>query len=235
MTGSRLEKQPQMTGPTENDTSATVNDTSKRAPPANLDRVPARAGYDRWAKIYDAYDNPLVALETPVVRHLLGDVSGLEIADVGCGTGRHTVPLAQNGARVTGIDFSEGMLAQARTKVVGLPVELIRHDLATELPLRRAAFDRVISCLVIEHIHDLDTIFLEMARICRPGGFVVVSDLHPDMVRDSPTPIRAGNNSKRAFITRSMTIAALPIDHPFRQQAPTLSPSSQAPPGSLAA
>jgi malonyl-CoA O-methyltransferase len=88
------------------------------------------------------------------------------------------------GAHVTGIDFSEGMLAQARNKVEGLPVDLILHNLAERLPLPEDSFDRVISCLVLEHIHDLDAIFSEMARICKPSGFVVVTDLHPDMVRN---------------------------------------------------
>jgi ubiquinone/menaquinone biosynthesis C-methylase UbiE len=152
-------------------------------PPRDVDRLPTKAGYDRWAEIYDGYDNPLVALEAPVVRELVGDVSGLRIADIGCGTGRHTVPLAMDAAQVTGVDFSEGMLARARAKVQGLPVDLIRHDLTRRLPLPSTSFDRVLSCLVLEHIHDLDAVFSEMARICKPGGFVVVTDLHPDMVR----------------------------------------------------
>ena len=45
--------------------------------PRDADRLPTRVGYDRWAEIYDGYDNPLVAVETPVVRRLLGSVSGL--------------------------------------------------------------------------------------------------------------------------------------------------------------
>ena len=57
-----------------------------------------RSGYDRWAVIYDREANPLIALEEPVVREALGDVAGLSVLDLGCGTGRHSVWLAGRGA-----------------------------------------------------------------------------------------------------------------------------------------
>ena len=53
-----------------------------------------RRGYDRWASIYDREANPLIGLEQPVVREALGDVAGLSLLDLGCGTGRHAVWLA---------------------------------------------------------------------------------------------------------------------------------------------
>ena len=65
-------------------------------------------GYDRWAEIYDAEQNPLISLEEPEVDRLLGDVAGLDIVDVGCGTGRHALRLAARGANVVGVDFSDG-------------------------------------------------------------------------------------------------------------------------------
>ena len=73
-----------------------------------------RAGYDRWAAVYDHEANPLIGLEEPVVREALGDVRGLAALDLGCGTGRHALWLAAHGATVTAVDFSEGMLAAAR-------------------------------------------------------------------------------------------------------------------------
>ena len=42
-------------------------------------------------------------------------------------------------------------------------------------------FDRVLCCLVLEHISDLDPVVAEMGRICRPGGFIVIFELHPAM------------------------------------------------------
>src|SRR5690242_16204150 len=82
----------------------------------SVEILSTKDGYDRWAAVYDDDGNPLVALEEPLVDQLLPDVNGLHIADVGCGTGRHTMRLASRGARVIGIDFSEEMLRRARVK-----------------------------------------------------------------------------------------------------------------------
>ena len=84
-----------------------------------------RAGYDRWASVYDHDHNPLPALEEPHVREALGDVRHLDVLDLGCGTGRHTAWLAAAGARVTGVDFSHEMLGRARRKVTGTDVHII--------------------------------------------------------------------------------------------------------------
>src|SRR5579862_4366785 len=56
--------------------------------PEPIDILSTRDGYDRWAEIYDGEGNPLVAMEEPWVDKLLGDVRGLAVADIGCGTGR---------------------------------------------------------------------------------------------------------------------------------------------------
>ena len=65
-------------------------------------KLPVEEGYDRWSQVYDTDGNPLLLLEEPVVKAWLGDVSGLRIADIGCGTGRYTSWLAASGARVVG-------------------------------------------------------------------------------------------------------------------------------------
>src|SRR5688572_13307737 len=92
--------------------------------------LPTREGYDRWAPTYDTDGNPLVALEEPLVERLMGEVEGLDVLDVGCGTGRHAIRLAAAGARVRGIDFSEAMLDQARQKPGAERVEFRGHDLS---------------------------------------------------------------------------------------------------------
>jgi malonyl-CoA O-methyltransferase len=144
----------------------------------------AKEGYDRWSEIYDQDDNPLPALEEPEVDALLGDVRGLDLADIGCGTGRHAVRLAARGARVTAVDFSEGMLERARKKAETLSSapRFVLHDLTDSLPLADQAFDRVLSALVIDHIEDLGRFFAELRRICRPQGRVVLSVIHPAMM-----------------------------------------------------
>jgi malonyl-CoA O-methyltransferase len=143
---------------------------------------PTRDGYDRWAPIYDHDANPLQALEEPHVRELVGDVRGRSVLDLGCGTGRHSLWLAARGAGVTAVDFSEGMLAEARRKPGADAVRFLAHDLHEPLPFADATFDRVVSGLVLEHLHDLDRFFREAHRVLKPGGVAVVSGMHPAMM-----------------------------------------------------
>jgi len=155
---------------------------STNHPTDPIDLLSTKDGYDRWAAIYDVDDNPLVALEEPWVDQLLGDVRGLAVIDVGCGTGRHALRLAAAGAVVHALDFSEGMLERARSKPGASRIVFQAHDLAKPLPFPDKSFDRVVCGLVIDHIPDLDGLFREMRRVCRPAGFVVVSVMHPAMM-----------------------------------------------------
>ncbi|HEY1380391.1 MAG TPA: class I SAM-dependent methyltransferase [Gemmataceae bacterium] len=148
----------------------------------SVDLVPTRAGYDRWAAVYDADPNPLVAIEEPLVAELLGDVGGLALLDLGCGTGRHTIPLAAAGAAVTAVDFSGEMLALARAKPGAAGVAFLRHDLHDPLAFADRSFHRVVCGLVVDHIRDLGGLFGEVRRVLRPGGFAVVSTVHPAML-----------------------------------------------------
>jgi len=148
----------------------------KEAPKAAI-----RVGYDRWSEIYDAEANPLIGLEEPVVKDALGDVAGLEVLDLGCGTGRHTLWLANAGASVTAIDFSEGRMEKARAKPGAEKVRFLVHDLHERLPFDDGSFDRVVSGLVLEHLHDMAPFFSEAHRVLKPGGRAVVSGMHPAM------------------------------------------------------
>src|SRR5262245_40456995 len=147
-----------------------------------LEVVPTQAGYDRWAEIYDGEDNPLVLLEEQLFPSLIGDVSGLSITDIGCGTGRHALPWATAGARVTAVDFSEGMLQKARAKSGAEAIRFLCHDLSKPFPFESQSFDRVFCCLVLDHISNPDAFFLELARLCRRDGFIGISVMHPAMM-----------------------------------------------------
>jgi len=151
-----------------------------------IHHLPTREGYDRWAAVYDGDGNPLTALEEPHVDQLLGDVRGLRVADIGCGTGRHSIRLAVHGANVTAMDFSAGMLDKAREKLSHdaphASIQFIQHDLLQSFPLPDQSFDRVLCGLVLEHIPNLEFVFSQMKRICRLDGGIVVSNMHPAMM-----------------------------------------------------
>jgi malonyl-CoA O-methyltransferase len=140
-----------------------------------------RSGYDRWSALYDQELNPLVLLEEPLVRDWIGDPSGLRVADVGCGTGRHARWLLERGASVDGFEASPGMLAQAAHKLAGCDVRLHLHALPQRLPLEDGAFDLVLLALVADHLADLVGSFRELRRVTRQTGTLVVTMLHPAM------------------------------------------------------
>ena len=140
-----------------------------------------QTGYDRWAVVYDHDANPLIALEEPQIRSAVGDVTGLSVLDMGCGTGRHALWLAAHGANVTAVDFSEGMLAEARQKPNADQVKFLQHDLHKPLPFADQQFDAVVSGLVLEHIHDLSILFAEARRVLKPTGRAVISAMHSAM------------------------------------------------------
>jgi malonyl-CoA O-methyltransferase len=140
-----------------------------------------RTGYDRWAAVYDHDRNPLSAMEEDYVKQAAGNVRGLTVLDLGCGTGRHALWLADSGADVVALDFSESMLAEAQRKAPGKSIRFVVHDLHERLPFEDRSFDSVISGLVLEHVRDLRSFFQEIWRVTRPRGRVIVSAMHPAM------------------------------------------------------
>lgn len=138
------------------------------------------AGYDRWAGFYDRYPNPTVATDEMAFPPCWSHLRGLEVLEIGCGTGRHTLRLAQAGNRVTGIDLSPGMLAQARTKLTGYPVTLIQGDIMAGIDIPGGPFDAALTALVIEHLGDLTGFFTQIHGQLKPGGEFHISEIHPD-------------------------------------------------------
>ncbi len=132
-------------------------------------------GYSRWAPNYDG-PNPAIEREEPAMRSLLSALTPGTALDAACGTGRHAFTLAELGHNVIGVDATEAMLAIARGKV---PTADFRRGTLDALPVEDASVDVVTCALAVEHVRDLDPVFREFARVVRPGGQVILSDMHP--------------------------------------------------------
>ncbi len=147
--------------------------------PESLQSV--REGYDRWAAIYDHDANPLQALEEPIVRNAIGDPHGLDYWIWDAAPGGMHCGWSSKCATVTAIDFSDGMLAEARRKPGAERIRFLCHDLHSDLPFADGEFDLLVSGLVLEHLQELSGFFAESRRVLKPGGRAVISAMHPAM------------------------------------------------------
>jgi SAM-dependent methyltransferase len=141
---------------------------------AGADRKP---DYGRIAADYDRL-RPVDENWWEVFEALVGPrgVAGRRVLDVGCGTGTLTAALAERGARAWGVDTSEEMLRQARTRR-GSGASF-RRAAAEELPFKGAWFDRVFFRLVVHNL-DRPRAFAEARRVLLPGGQAVIGTFDP--------------------------------------------------------
>lgn len=183
-----------------------------------------RRAYDQWSRTYDRDHNLTRDLDHQVLRRVLGRRRFEAIVEAGCGTGKNTRLLARLGRRVTALDFSEGMLAQARDKLRGHDhVEFLAADLARRWPCPSQSADLVNCDLVLEHLRNLDGVFAEGARVLREGGWFFICELHPtrqylgkaarfqtgDSVTTIPAFVHHVSDFTEAARRAGLTIAAL--------------------------
>jgi SAM-dependent methyltransferase len=137
--------------------------------------IDTRTGYASWSRTYDDGINPLIAVEEPYVRAILDGLPPGRAVDAACGTGRYSAYLAAAGHRVIGVDTSADMLAKARAKVPAGSFAVA--DLAA-LPLADDEADLIVCALALPHVPALAPVLAEFARVLRPGGHLIVSDIH---------------------------------------------------------
>ena len=141
-------------------------------------RVSAIEAHRLWAESYNSAPNALIALETRMMRRILAGTQPKRVVDVACGTGRWMLRLEQLGASVFGIDACDAMLFEA-AKHRSLRGRLLLGD-ASHLPFTDGAADLVLCSLALGYFADLQGSMHELARVCAPGGQIVICDLHPE-------------------------------------------------------
>ena len=135
--------------------------------------------YNEWSEIYDSNENLTRDLDKQVTRDTLSNFRFTSILEIGCGTGKNTIFLAQLGERVDALDFSKGMIGKAREKVRAENVRFEMVDLTRKWNCENAAYDLVVCNLVLEHIQNLGHIFSEATRVLETNGQFFVNELHP--------------------------------------------------------
>jgi len=143
-----------------------------------------RAYYDEFAERYEdrrggrdpgGYHDLIDDLEVDFVKRF-GD--GLDVLEVGCGTGLLLTRIASFARSARGVDLSPGMLERARAR--GLDV---LEGSATHLPLPDASVDVACSFKVLAHVREIERALAEMARVVRPGGHVLAEFYNPISLR----------------------------------------------------
>jgi demethylmenaquinone methyltransferase/2-methoxy-6-polyprenyl-1,4-benzoquinol methylase len=143
--------------------------------------------FNNIAKRYDLMNTLITLGLDKSWRRFTVQRSGLQAGgnglDICCGTGMLTMEqasVAGSGGHITGLDFSENMLAIARENLKSFAlkdnIKLIQGN-AMELPFEDNTFDCVTVGWGLRNVPDLLTVVKEMTRVVKPGGMVVSLDM----------------------------------------------------------
>lgn len=167
-----------------------------------MSQLDNRAYYDDFAGWYEKerhlpYHRMLDDLEVDLVERY---GTGKTILEVGCGTGLILHRTARFAQRAFGMDLSSGMLMKAQQR--GLSVV---QASATELPFADASVDVAYSFKVLAHIPDIQGALREMARVVRPGGWVLAEFYNTRSLRrlvkalKPPTAVSETTNDEHVY------------------------------------
>jgi demethylmenaquinone methyltransferase/2-methoxy-6-polyprenyl-1,4-benzoquinol methylase len=192
---------------------------------ADLGKAPAdvAAMFDGVARRYDLTNDVLsLGLDrrwrTAVVQ-AVAPRSGERVLDLAAGTGTSSQPFAEAGAEVVPCDFSQGMLAVGKASRPRLP--FLAGD-AMRLPFADGAFDVVTISFGLRNVVDPDAALIEMLRVTRPGGRLVVCEFSTPtwapfrtvytrwLMGALPPLARAASSNPEAYVYLAESIRAWP-------------------------
>lgn len=130
---------------------------------------------------YDVIDYGDPRCDTEETLHLLPDVSGKTVLELGCGGGNVGIALAKRGAKVIGVDISNAQLQIAKQKAEeqGVTVRYIESAIETFAFTSIAPVDLVISVCALQYVSDLPRLFTQIFTTLTPSGIFVFSTDDP--------------------------------------------------------
>ena len=135
-----------------------------------MSELNAREAYRLWAPTYSA-ETATSFLDEELAQEMLSGLPHKRLLDAGCGIGRRIA----NIPGAVGMDLSPDMLAAGAVR------DVVMGDVRA-MPFASDHFDMAWCRLVLGHLRDPFPAYLELARVCMPGGYVFVTDFHPDAV-----------------------------------------------------
>jgi SAM-dependent methyltransferase len=137
--------------------------------------------------------------------HLLGEIRGKAILEVGCGAGQCSRWLVGQGALAIGLDVSIRQLHHSARldDTTGVRVQVVCAT-ATDLPFASASFDHAFSAFgALPFVADVEPVMREVARVVRPGGQWVFAVSHPMKWTLPDDPTEAGLTIVRSYFDRT--------------------------------
>jgi ubiquinone/menaquinone biosynthesis C-methylase UbiE len=157
--------------------------------------------YEIWSANYDKQPgNLMLDLDESIFSDLIEniDLRNKEIADIGCGTGRHWQKIyAKNPSGLIGFDVSGSMLEMLKLKFPFAHTQKTTDNLLKPIP--DASMDVIVSTLTIAHIKNIEEAISSWSRVLKNNGELIVTDFHPSLL---------ANGGKRSFSSggRSLSV-----------------------------
>jgi phosphatidylethanolamine/phosphatidyl-N-methylethanolamine N-methyltransferase len=142
---------------------------------SHMDEMAVRIAYRRWAPVYDNTFGRVAAEGRKHAVEMINRRQG-RVLEVGVGTGL-SLPRYRRDLEIVGIDLSPEMLQKARERVSSARLTNVTglHEMdAGDLKFPDDSFDTVVAMYVMTVVPDPEKVMRELARVCRPGGEVLI-------------------------------------------------------------
>jgi ubiquinone/menaquinone biosynthesis C-methylase UbiE len=170
----------------------------------------AEEAYKIWSANYDDQaGNLMLDLDEKVFSDLIEniDITGKEIADIGCGTGRHWQKIySKNPSGLIGFDVSDYMLGKLKSKFPFARTQKTTDNLLTQVA--DYSLDIIISTLTIAHIRNIEEAIAAWSRVLKYGGELIITDFHPLLL---------ANGGKRSFNHGGRSLSVKNFIHPIEK------------------
>ncbi|TCL62701.1 methyltransferase domain-containing protein [Rhizobium sp. BK251] len=162
-----------------------------------IDEAMVAAAWDRnadqWANDVQAgFDVYRTLYTLPSFLSFMPDIKGKSVIDLGCGEGSNTRCFAELGARMTGVDLSRRLIAEARQKEAERPlgIQYENSSFSNMATLQPASFDVALSTMALMDGPDFPAAMREAYRILKTGGLLCFSVLHPCFITPATKWVR---------------------------------------------
>lgn len=138
-----------------------------------------RIEFDRFFENLDIPDNRALQIEFKTLLEFIGDLNGKRVLDLGCGTGRNGLKLAQYADEVIGYDISEVAVSKANDIARKMGIDNFHAELNNFSDVQDESFDVVLCVNMLHHADSPLKVLNTIQKILRPGGKLIIMENNP--------------------------------------------------------